>query len=1054
MSTTPRGSGGVQYEVGWICALKEERAAADAVLDEKYENTQTQDPHDTNSYSFGRMANHNVVIASLPAGDFGVTSAATVAKEMIRSYKSIKIGLMVGIGGGVPNAKFDIRLGDVVISQPQDSFGGVVQYDRGKRNAGGKFERTGQLNKPPQLLLNALGTMQADIDRLDFDLGKYLYQNLQNQPRMFSKYGRPHERDDLFRSDYEHLEKDRPCIKCSPEHLMSRQTRKSPRKVKFHYGTIASGSSLIKSGTERDRISQDLGGILCFEMEAAGLMDNFPCLVIRGICDYADSHKNDTWHKYAAMTAACYAKKLLSKIPGTAVQHQVAPYSQYSTASRPSDLQQPAFHLGPYAPALQQPSYQPYDPSDGYIPVISEGPVHQTPSHPRQTTMVFGQPVEQHRSLSSDSIPSGILQPSGLHQSPASHYQPFPRPGLTPVDKNAPGYNQSSMQYMTSPPFRFQPGSGPPSAYPSPNKTPRSIEGVSSTLPQPSLALSKFGYTDPGLSRSKEHSAPSSDVQSKAVSSLFGGVKGYAQQPHMAYPQIPRSTHPARSRLLNDGQSVSAIPLRPMPRPLQAQSQAGAPGALNSKSYSQGSTAAGGKALGTSKSFDASYQGYANFNVSEQGDTKSFDRGQLDRGQFRPLPGPEAKQKAPRYPNDPKSTAPAHKGSSDSQIPHLPLQYPVPKSRPADSNPSDKGHKEKIQNQAPKTPTQNLGRQGNLQVTKPPAGGGQETSHLGSSKPHSKHSPHQDHPKQTKSSGNNQDHLQHTMPSDHKETVSNHTNNPEDSKKNIDKPSSSELEIDDEANSENEPGEHSSKYEPSEYQGENEPGEHSSEYEPSEYQGENKGVPSPDHSFHSQTQGYPFTPQTNQSDFAHSPGGYPTSHAQTESLNNPYAHSHNQEYPPYPHPPSTNDDYSSTGNNISYHRGGEAAAYYSSADKFEDGHLASPAMNAYPTSAYNQYGRSEAEVQGDVYGSSRDDSDDESNHQKATRAVDGEEADEDDSYESSSCHSGDDNEGGCCDSFWSCCRDDEGESGCCDWNCCGDGNESDDGKDHSCCTIM
>jgi hypothetical protein len=54
-------------------------------------------------------------------------------------------------------------------------------------------------------------------------------------------------------------------------------------------------------------------------MEAAGLMDDFPCLVVRGICDYADSHKNKLWQGYAAAMAAAYAKELLSVIPGNLV---------------------------------------------------------------------------------------------------------------------------------------------------------------------------------------------------------------------------------------------------------------------------------------------------------------------------------------------------------------------------------------------------------------------------------------------------------------------------------------------------------------------------------------------------------------------------------------------------------------------------------------------------------------------------------------------------------------------------------------------------------------
>lgn len=69
---------------------------------------------------------------------------------------------------------------------------------------------------------------------------------------------------------------------------------------------------MIKDGISRDKLLEDLDDIMCVEMEAAGLMDHFPCLVIRGICDYADSHKNYVWQKYAAATAATYTKMLLT----------------------------------------------------------------------------------------------------------------------------------------------------------------------------------------------------------------------------------------------------------------------------------------------------------------------------------------------------------------------------------------------------------------------------------------------------------------------------------------------------------------------------------------------------------------------------------------------------------------------------------------------------------------------------------------------------------------------------------------------------------------------
>lgn len=83
-----------------------------------------------------------------------------------------------------------------------------------------------------------------------------------------------------------------------------------------HYGLIASGNQVIRDATFRDKLNKDLGGnVLCFEMEAAGLMNNFPCIVIRGICDYADSHNNKYWQEHAAAVAVAFAKEILSVVP-------------------------------------------------------------------------------------------------------------------------------------------------------------------------------------------------------------------------------------------------------------------------------------------------------------------------------------------------------------------------------------------------------------------------------------------------------------------------------------------------------------------------------------------------------------------------------------------------------------------------------------------------------------------------------------------------------------------------------------------------------------------
>lgn len=91
----------------------------------------------------------------------GTISAASIAVQMQSTFTELRFGLMVGIGGGVPSEEHDIRLGDVVVSKPMRTFGGVIQYDSRKTVQDGKFIQTGSLNKPPQVLLTALANLLA-----------------------------------------------------------------------------------------------------------------------------------------------------------------------------------------------------------------------------------------------------------------------------------------------------------------------------------------------------------------------------------------------------------------------------------------------------------------------------------------------------------------------------------------------------------------------------------------------------------------------------------------------------------------------------------------------------------------------------------------------------------------------------------------------------------------------------------------------------------------------------------------------------------------------------
>lgn len=290
------------YTVGWICALPIELAAAQEMLDEEHDIIDDN----TCSYTLGRIGDHNVVLVTLPAGQTGTNSAAAVAVQLQSDFPAMRFGLMVGVGGGVPSIE-DVRLGDVVVSQPQAMHGGVVQYDLGKTRPD-RFERTGFLNTPPTILLNAIAKLQARQIRSKDMLSTHI-SRLSHLPHFTREYAGV---DHLYQSSYKHVGASS-CDSCTSEYLINRPAREG-LGIKIHHGTIASGNQVMRDGITRDRLSSELGGVLCFEMEAAGLMNRFPCLVIRGICDYADSHKNERWQPYAAITAAAYAKELLSVV--------------------------------------------------------------------------------------------------------------------------------------------------------------------------------------------------------------------------------------------------------------------------------------------------------------------------------------------------------------------------------------------------------------------------------------------------------------------------------------------------------------------------------------------------------------------------------------------------------------------------------------------------------------------------------------------------------------------------------------------------------------------
>jgi nucleoside phosphorylase len=272
---------------------------------------------DHNTYYAGRIHDHNVIIAVLPAGIDGHVSAAGVVKDMIRTFGELRFILLVGIGGGIPHleGKIDIRLGDVVVSKPCETNGGVIQYDRGKCIQGGSFERKGILGPPPNVLLTALTQLQVEHEiNGSLQMSTYLTETIQRNPGLKDKgyCSPPLQNDRLFVATYRHLDGGRDCSACPTAEEIEREARVDTAP-QIHYGIIASGEQVVKDPSVRDHLRKSYGA-LCVEMEAAGVLHIVPCLVIRGICDYADSHKNNDWHNYAAMTAAAYAKELLTYV--------------------------------------------------------------------------------------------------------------------------------------------------------------------------------------------------------------------------------------------------------------------------------------------------------------------------------------------------------------------------------------------------------------------------------------------------------------------------------------------------------------------------------------------------------------------------------------------------------------------------------------------------------------------------------------------------------------------------------------------------------------------
>ena len=234
----------------------------------------------------------------------------------------------MGIGGGIPRPRSsteaieNIHLGDVVVGCPDDGGPACVYHERGRIEVDGEFETIGMVQNPDHRIASALGLLRSDHKMEQTTLDDQLARLRRHKTK--KKFAYPGlEYDRLFKVNYRHVgDYYSRCADCDPAELVQRPQRsvEEQNAFVFHLGRIATGNAVVQDGVKCDQIGNQCNGAICVEMEAAGVDSNRRCLIIRGISDYADSHKSDLWRSYAAGKAAAFARELLCRLPADTVR--------------------------------------------------------------------------------------------------------------------------------------------------------------------------------------------------------------------------------------------------------------------------------------------------------------------------------------------------------------------------------------------------------------------------------------------------------------------------------------------------------------------------------------------------------------------------------------------------------------------------------------------------------------------------------------------------------------------------------------------------------------
>lgn len=298
------------YCVAWIAPLEIEARAALLLLDKRHRGRFPLERGDDYIFHAGDMCGHNIIVATLPAGqEYGTGSAAALASQVKKFFPNLWFGLLVGVAAGLPrptgDPPRDIRLGDVLVALPEGDSAGLVAYDLGKETARDGFQllRFGHVLATTEVVVrSAIGSIKLEAPN-DVDMFLRYYDAIKDKEHAGGTFADPgQDRDTLYEYDD------------GGDREVVRSRRPETRRTRVWYGSIGSGEKLMKNAQKRNEL-RDRYNLIGLEMEAAGTMNRIPVGVVRGVCDYGDQHKNKDWQPYAAAMAAAYAKAVLKQIP-------------------------------------------------------------------------------------------------------------------------------------------------------------------------------------------------------------------------------------------------------------------------------------------------------------------------------------------------------------------------------------------------------------------------------------------------------------------------------------------------------------------------------------------------------------------------------------------------------------------------------------------------------------------------------------------------------------------------------------------------------------------